>query len=773
MAQLSAQMQAALYYMRKRRLSRLSGGEPPPVVELGIASIDASGNFATLTTAPTVAVLNSPFAVRRNGYVMNAGDTAPTLQNWTEEVYLTKRRIIPAGSEAAGYSPAGVGTEVMLSRVVMQGDALVNQPGATINSTRAPPAVHVRWISPGFRVIGDVGSASATCWSFYTRNGTPVAAMAFVWRDSFGNAVRAYARVPTAYTGFGVTGYSAHQYAVSGVDLSSLDTSASQRITLDWEVYGHFGQLITSNDAAFNTLNTTRWFHGRQYFRKNAAMASNPVVAYINPGFPGPTPQCDRLSNAANARLNCFTSFQAARDAADDFNNAQFTLGGPALDGVIFRFMDGAGNVIAKPSLSSASICNIAGFIVEPDPLSAFSPRPVMQGFTSQLSTTQNPNSMIGYTIRGFDYARNADTTTFLNPGAGVASNPIPNVVNLRMYLEAPAGGGNFDLNTGALSSLFGSAYGHCYGFTFQNNSGSTPFAWVTTNGLGGLYDCVISDYGNKNLSSFCLVAVRALNVASVGIQGSANGTVEQFGDAVRIEQTPTNNTAIIGSGDSADKGAGWRNSQLIILNGTEGNKLSLSSDNTNSTTNIHSLPNFGFHHCDIPGICPAIRGNVFYVDGPFGGGRSHPYSGFTNSVLPKLACKGDWFGVSNVADAAREPGYREFAYGVGNKGNFHTGQFALSEPGFEIEAPRHYGMNSLPGPLATGGVRKNGPFANPGWLDARIPTTEGSNGSVGGDYRHSTAMPTPSSADVLFDMLGLPVPLACVRPGANSGYGL
>jgi hypothetical protein len=172
-------------------------------------------------------------------------------------------------------------------------------------------------------------------------------------------------------------------------------------------------------------------------------------------------------------------------------------------------------------------------------------------------------------------------------------------------------------------------------------------------------------------------------------------------------------------------------------------------------------LPNFGFHHCDIPSLAGNIRGNVWYVDGAAGGGRVHFYCGFTNSVLPKLANKGDWFGVSNVPDASREPGYREFSYSVGNRGNYHASQFALSDPGFEIESFRQHGLNSLPGPLATGGVRSNGPFQSPGWLDNRQPTSiGGANGTTGGDYRHTFSMPAPSDADVLFDMLGLPVPV-------------
>lgn len=245
--------------------------------ELAIASISARGDVAVLASTPPAAVLESGIQVRRSGYVMNAGDAAPVLSTWNETVFLTKRRITPGGSQSAGF----VGNEVMLSKVITANDALANQPSAVINSTRSGPQVEFRWISPGYRVVGNTASASGTTNSFYTRNGSPVAAVAFVWRDEFGGVVRAYCRVPTAYTGFGVTGYSAHQWAVSNVDISSLRDSAAGggRISEDWELYGHHGQLIASSDAGFATLNASRWWHGRRYLRKYVAMAAAPLYA--------------------------------------------------------------------------------------------------------------------------------------------------------------------------------------------------------------------------------------------------------------------------------------------------------------------------------------------------------------------------------------------------------------------------------------------------------------------------------------------------------------
>jgi hypothetical protein len=747
----------------------------PPVVEPSITSVVARGDVITMASTPASPVLLEPITVRRTGYVMNAGDTSPALTNWDETILLTKRRIIPGGPESSGY----VGNEIMPSRVIMAGDTFPNQAGVTNSSTRAPPKIDFRWISTSGSVIGNTASASGSVNSFYTRNGTPVAAVAYVWRDDANNLVRAFCRLPTPYTGHGVTGYSAHQWAVSGVDISSLAGGAGGdgRIRLDWEAYGHFGQLIASSDSTFDTQNASRWFHGTQYFRKNATIASTPMHVYIRPGVPDASPICS--TDAALARSRPFGTWQAARDAVDDANFAQYpVLGGPCLDGVIVSFMDTGtgGNVIASPTLSGATICRMAGFRVRPDPLGTWSPRPVLNGFNSQLSTTTNPNSQAAYTIEGFDIVRTG-TTVFTNPAAGAASNPINGVVNNRVYLIAPTGGGTFDLGTTGLVGLFGNAYGHCYGYTFPNTGGAAFVAWVATQGTAGLYDCVISDYQNRNLNSFTLICVRALNVGNTLILGTNNGTtVTAFMDAVRIEQATTNTGAIYGVAFGATSNpvlgipqSSARNCELIVLNSTEANRFAFSNDAID-----YSCADVFFQHCTIPSRCAAVRANTLYTDGAnasLPAARDHRYSGYTNCVLPPVANKGEWFGASNVPDITREPGYREFGYGVGCKGNFYASHFALLPLGNEIEAQRYPGIHCT-GDISVGPNRFSGPYTNPGYVNPLVPTVAGGGvGSLGGDYRHTLTMPTASHADVLFDIAGRAVPLASTRPGAHSGY--
>lgn len=744
--------------------------------EPAIASISTRGDFVSLAGAPGSPVLLEPIVVRRTGYVMGASDPAPVLTTWDETIRLTKRRITPGGPESNGY----VGNDVMTTRVIMAGDTLPNQGGLVNPSTRAAPAIEVRWISASGGVIGNTASAAADCNSFYTRNGLPVAAMAFVWRDDLGGLVRAYARLPVPFTGHGVTGYTAHQWKVDNVDISALAGGASGdgRVRLDWEAYGHYGQLISSSDAAFNALNATKWFHGTQYFRKNAAMAAAPLHAFWRPGVPDASPIAS--TNEALARSRPFGTWQAARDAAQTANFTAYpVLGGPCLDGVIITAMDTGvgGNVIpasgTNASLSGVTTCRIAGFKLRADPLGTWSPRPVLNGFTTQLSTTTNPNSQVAYTIEGFDVVRTG-TTVFNNPSGGVLGNPIPNVINLRLYLIAPAGGGTVDLGTSGIVNLFGNAYGHAYGYTFPNTGGAAFFSWTAASGTAGLYDCVVSNYESRVLSTFANICVRALNTGSCGILGSANGlAISSFMDAVRIEQAPTFTGAVISAGGTLDAPGATRNSEIIVLNSAESNRFSISSDAPGGN---YSMRNWFGHHCTIPARAGNIRANAFYTDGTNGSAsalRDHQYCGFTNSVLPPVANKGEWFGASNVADVSREPGYREFGYGVGCKGNFYAMHFALNTLGNEIEAQRYPGINCV-GTISAGPIRNTGPYANPGYIDPRVPTViAGANGAIGGDYRHSYTMPAASEADVLFDIAGRAVPLACVRPGAHSGWAL
>jgi hypothetical protein len=720
-----------------------SGG--PPVIEPAIVSIDGDGQFATLAVAPAAPEPLEPIVVRRSGYKMDAGDPSPSLVNWNETVWLTKRRVTPGGPEANGY----VGTDTAMSRVIMAGDAFPNQVGAVNNSTRTPPRINVRWISPAYRVVGNAISAILTCNSFYTRGGSPVAAMAVVYRDTVGGVVRAFQRTPVPWTGHGVTGNAAHAWRFDDVDITAL---AEGQITQDWEVYGHYGQLVASNDAAFDVANTRRWFHGRRYFAKNLTKAATPRFAYIKLGT-GTTGTTS--TNPATARANPYPSWTAARNAIQALGSH-----GNNLDGAIFRIMPAVDGdtLIGSLSNSGSCACQFAGFIVEPDPDAIWGAGgPTLQNWSTGIAnSTGNLNGHIGFTVRGFNYRRNS--TNFIN-------NPA--AINAQVYIEAPAGGGTFDFNGSTAAVLANSGMAHLYGYTIPQLEGT--LGWTTGLGVSGYYDVAITNGGGFELLSPTYVCLSTRSVSAINPNGNSDAWWSLFLDGVRMEQGTSTTTSIFSAVGFNSQHVSSRNSEFIPLNSSEQNRLILMHDNqSNSAVDVY------FHHCTVVGLCASTRGNSFYTDGagPPQSARVHRYAGFTNCVLPAIPSKGDWFGNGTTPDAAREPGWREFGYGIGLKGNYHTIRWGLSID--DNEAVRFRGLNAV-GELGAGRTtRGNGAHINPGFLDPRVPTVVGgAAGTVGGDYRHTYTMPVASDADVRFDIKGLPVPLACVRPGAHSGYGL
>lgn len=730
---------------------RGGGGAPAPSAEPAITSIPADGTFATLAAAPSGPEPNIPIVLRRTGYEMGAGDAAPVLRQWDETVWLTHRRITPGQSETAG---GYVGNDVMWSRVVMQGDTFPNQAGTTNNSTRVPPTVTVRWLDClNFKVIGNSAHTfRLNVQSPYTRNANPVAAVAVVLNDGVNPAVRAYARVQSQWTGRGVSGYVAHAYEVTFTE-AQMTALATGRVTADWEVYGHYGQLLTS---AGDARNATRWFHGRLWLRKHAAMAATPLHVFVRPGVPASTPQAS--TDPAVARANPYGTWQAARDAAMVANNSTFSLGTNCMDGVIVRYMDTGtgGNVIALPTISGSSVCLIAGFIVEPDPLGTWTGGSILEAFNSQIGGSTNESGRIGYEIRNWSQYRrpSAQANWFTNP-AGVLTT---------MYLTGPAGGGVLDFNGTGMSAIGSNAYAILTGLTAANMPNAQYLAEAANTGVAGTHDCVFPDLLDRILPGFSAICTRGRNGRVAGVATDRGIHM----DAVVVEGSPTSTQPIITASPTTNNPILARNTILVPLNSSEQFRLRLSGDN-----DTYSLSNVAFHHCTIPGLSGAVRANAGYTEGadPLAAARAHLYFVFSNCVLPPIACKGDFFGNAAIPDANREPGWREFGYGVGSGGNFYSQHYAILPLGDESEAQRFPGRVCA-GAISAGPSRLSGPFVNPGFVDPRVPTvTGGANGTAGGDYRCTFQHAESYPPDVQWDILGNAVAASNRRPGAHSGY--
>jgi hypothetical protein len=726
------------------------------ISEPAISAISADGVVATMAAAPSAARPDVPIVVRRSGYRMAPEDAAPVLTSWDETVWLATRRVTPGGPESAGYA----GNDVMLSRAILPGDIFPNQAGITNNSTRAAPACDFRWLGPGGTTLGGAEGSSlvgntitlrGSCNSFYTRGGLPVAAVAFVVSDGT-QTLRFYARQPVPWSGVGLTGFSAHCWEVVNADISAL---ANGRLTVNWELYGHHGQLVSS---AGDSRNSTRWFHGTRYFRKHSAAAAAPLFAYVRPGSAAASPQVS--TNAATARANPYGTWDAARAAAAAANNAAYGIAG--LDGIIFRFMDtgAGGNVIPSSALPSTgtTTCLIAGYIIEPDPDGAWVGGSILEGGALPTSGITNPGLHVDIIVRRWSRLRRVAQATWW---PGTASN------FMRVWMLGPPGGGVIDFNGTGMSVFTSNSNAILVGQSIINANGTVSYLNENdgaNHGIAGLLDCTIDATHNRDLTGHCLICVRAVNIRAISNLVTGRS---QFMDAAFIEQSPTLTTAIMSSSNNQGLSSMRRNVVLVVLNSSEQNRSGLSGD-----ANTWSLFNDFFHHCTVPGLAGNVRFNWGYLDGAAGApaSRVHRYAGFVGCVLPPIACKGEWFGNANTPDPAREPGWREVGYAVGSDGNLYTMHYATAPLGNENEAQRFVGRASQGG-ISAGPLRSSGPYVNPGFINPLVPTTVGgANGTAGGDYRHGTNLARAFEAAVRFDILGQPVPTNCARPGAYSG---
>jgi len=708
----------------------------PAVVEAEITAVDADGNFVTLAAAPASDVPLLPIVVKRNGY-----NSAGSLEDWNETILLTQRKINPVtvGTLAAG-------TDIATSSVIFQGDTFTNQPSVPNASTRLPPRIEGRWVETySGIVVGNTVAAAADFITSYPVDGLPVERVEFYWSDGTDTVTAVGALSP--YIGV-VSGYCAHRWSVSGVDITALDEG---RVTLDWRAYGRYGQLYTSAQvtAALN-ISSRNGGHdiGTLYLRKHVAMAAAPVHFFFS-ATAGNNGTGVASEVVATARANPFANHGQGLVAAVARNTALYGVAGA--DGVVCVALNTGANIAPNRNAATAQPCLIAGWTMIPDPLEVSWPAggPTIAFASNEnwfVGSSTNPGGDVSLHWRGFNYLRTASTFTFSN----TITHPA------RIYLVGAAGGSTFDLATLVTGTPFINAPWHPVRYTFTGAAAGsgTALNYNTNGGMATAIDCDFSGVGTSaanasGVSPSGLIACKGGNQYPIPLAGSLQAG---FIDGWTSYTTGAADIAFSVQNHNTARAFVKRNVLFVDLNGTENNGTEVSSDNK-----TYSVTDMAMLGVTFAAASQAFRSNHLYTEGVAGGSRLHFGNTMRGCILPAIANKGAAF----ENDAARDRGCREYRYGVGCIGNHYNHLFRV--PKTSDTALIYLGVGADAPPNTT-------TYNDPLFVLDRTPTVlGGATGATDGNYR-SSATVAPYPRPNRYDILGRVLSSTITKVGAYAG---